>query len=283
MSRKPHAKVANKKTRNLWWIFAVAATIIVIVVAYVLLSQNSKQDLAPAEDDNPNANTSAEAFSTGPKNFIQDGITIEEDSKVTSVTTEGEEAGATFEASEYTAREDGKTTVSIIVDPQCPICKTFEDTNGELLKEYADEGKIALEYHPISFLDKASTNMYSSRATNALACVADQAPDSFFEFLTNLYTNQKPENGPGLSNGTIHSIAVESGAADTEELETCIYSKQFMPWVIDSTVRTLSGEPLPGTDGTPVTGTPAVFINGESVSIDPSDAAAFKKKLDSYL
>lgn len=283
MSRKPHIKNKPTKNRNLWLVFAVVATVVVIVVAYVLLSKNSSTNIAPAEDDNPDAVTTAEAFTTGPKNFVEDGIFIGEKGKVTSITTEGEPLGETFTPSDYVPREDGKATVRIYVDPQCPICKTFEDTNAKTLTEYADAGIIAVEYHPISFLDKASTNQYSSRATNALACVADQAPESFFSFLTSLYDNQKPENGPGLSNGTIYSIATNSGAEATDELETCIYSKQFMPWVIDATEKALSGTPLPGTDGTVVQGTPAIFINGEYANINPTDADAFQSKLDSYL
>jgi protein-disulfide isomerase len=269
MVNKNRDKYNKKKgVQNLWLIIAAVVTVAIIVIAYVSLS-------AASNSDNKNG---AEAFKTAPQNVIQDGISIGQDFKALSTSTPGEPLDSTFENTPYQPI-DGKTTLKLFIDPQCPICNTFESTNGETIDKYIKSGDVVVEYHPISFLDQASTTKYSSRATNALACVADEQPDTFYGFLKELFVNQPAEGGAGLTNNEIYKVAVQSGVEGTTELKTCIDSKQFAPWVEAATNRALQG-PIPGTTNGVVQGTPAVFINGEQINIAPNDAAGFTSVLE---
>jgi protein-disulfide isomerase len=280
---KKYKKLQKTGNKNYFIIGIVALALAFMVTAYLVLS-NSSSVLTPGIGDNPDADTSAEAFEDGPRNMPLDGFTITNGFVSDTPTEETVKSGTVFSAADYVPREDGKTTVRIYIDPQCPICNTFEKTNSELLEEYIAADKIVLEYHPISFLDQASSTEYSSRATNALACVADLSPDNFYSFINVLFLNQPAEGGKGLSNGEIYALTEKAGVPASEELETCVYSKQFGPWVTEATERVLtSGSVLPGTFNGVVQGTPAVFMNGNQMNIDPADGVAFKTALDEVI
>lgn len=280
---KKYKKLQKTGNKNFLVIGMVAVALTIMVTAYLLLS-NSSSVLTSGIGDNPDADTSAEAFDNGPRNMPLDGFTITNGFVSDTPTEETVKAGTIFNAADYVPRADGKTTVRIYIDPQCPICNTFEKTNSELLEEYIAADKIVLEYHPISFLDQASSTEYSSRATNALACVADTAPDNFYDFINVLFLNQPAEGGKGLSNGEIYTLTEKAGVPSSTELETCIYSKQFGPWVTEATERVLTaGSVLPGTFNGSVQGTPTVFMNGNQMNIDPSDGEAFKTALDAAI
>ena len=54
-------------------------------------------------------------------------------------------------------------------DPQCPICRTFEESNGAYIDELVRTKKATLVYHVLSFLGDESI-----RAANAAMCAADE-------------------------------------------------------------------------------------------------------------
>jgi protein-disulfide isomerase len=136
------------------------------------------------------------------------------------------------------------------IDFICPVCKRFEDTYNDSLTGLRNEGKISLEYRPLGFLDRQSSTNYSSRAANAAACVADQAPDKYAEYVDVLFTNQPAEGGEGLSDDKLKSLASDIGA----DINSCVDDRTFRPYVKYSTQ-------LASNVG--ITGTPTVFIDGK--------------------
>ena len=74
--------------------------------------------------------------------------------------------------------------IVIYVDYQCPVCQAFDVPNSAQIRSWVDTGAATLEIRPISFLDRASLNEYSSRVANAAFCVANFAPDAFFDFVS---------------------------------------------------------------------------------------------------
>ena len=148
------------------------------------------------------------------------------------------------------AEEGQPVKVVAYIDFICPVCKRFEDTYNDALTGLRNEGKISLEYRPLGFLDRMSSTNYSSRSANAAACVADQAPDKYAEYVDVLFTNQPAEGGAGLSDDRLKSLASEIGA----DINSCVDDKTFRPYVKYSTE-------LASNIG--VTGTPTVFIDGK--------------------
>src|SRR4029077_7003423 len=55
----------------------------------------------------------------------------------------------------------------------CPYCQRFELSAGPALAGLVADRLISLAYHPMNFLDEASTTNYSTRAAAASGCAAD--------------------------------------------------------------------------------------------------------------
>jgi protein-disulfide isomerase len=166
-----------------------------------------------------------------------------------------------------TADASGDTPeIVVYVDYQCPICQAFDLPNNPQLRSWTDTGAATLEIRPISFLDRASLNEYSSRAANAAFCVANFAPDYFFDFHEALMLNQPNEGTEGPSDDELNSLATEAGA-QSQEIKGCIQSKSFAEYVAQHTQRVLN-EPQ---QGITVSGTPTVLVNGQQYTWTSGD------------
>lgn len=156
--------------------------------------------------------------------------------------------------------------VSLVEDFQCPACRSFEAMFGDTIGEIREMDGVAVRYLPISFLDRASTTDYSSRAWNASVCVANTtATDGDFStwltFHGLLFANQPGEGGVGLPDGTLIEMAEQAGADDVAE---CINDKVYGPLAEQQTRDVFAS--------TGATGTPTVLINGEEHTLSTPDA-----------
>ena len=159
---------------------------------------------------------------------------------------------------------DAPLTMKFYEDPQCPICQQFEAQVGPDVASAIQAGKVKVEYHIVSFLDRASKNEYSSRAANALYVVADAAgPDVFKKFHDLLYENQPAENTAGPSDDQLIDWAVEAGAEETAVSQP-IKDDVYEQWIKNATNQM-------SVDG--VNGTPGVFIDGK-LQPDPGTAVS---------
>lgn len=147
--------------------------------------------------------------------------------------------------------------IVVYVDYQCPICQAFDVPNSAQIRSWADIGAVTVEIRPISFLDRASLNEYSSRAANASLCVANFEPDSFFDLHELLMLNQPEEGTSGQSDDELFAYAEEAGAG-TEDVKGCIQAKSFGDYIEQHTQAVLSTPQ----DGVSVTGTPTILVNG---------------------
>ncbi|MEV6359090.1 DsbA family protein [Nocardia asteroides] len=148
---------------------------------------------------------------------------------------------------------DAKVKVRVVADLQCPACKQFEAANGAALAQATADGTAVVEYQIISFLDKASTNQYSSRAANASFCVAKSDPSKYQNWLQTMFEKQPAEGGAGLSNEELIQIATDAGYTDPA-VATCITDKPYNDYITQVTQQTLNSG---------VKSTPSVFINGQ--------------------
>ena len=156
--------------------------------------------------------------------------------------------------------------IIVYVDYQCPICQAWDLPNAAQLRSWVDTGAATLEIRPISFLDRASLNQYSSRANNAVLCVANFAPDSYFDFHQQLMVKQPEEGTDGPSNDELFEFATSAGAG-TEEVKGCIQNKSFADYVEQHTQAVLNNPQ----DGVSVTGTPTILVNGNQYTWTTGD------------
>ncbi|MFT4085948.1 MAG: thioredoxin domain-containing protein [Gordonia sp. (in: high G+C Gram-positive bacteria)] len=168
--------------------------------------------------------------------------------------------------------------VTAIEDFQCPACRSFESSYSEVLAKLAQNPKVAVDYKPIAFLDRMSTDDYSSRAANASMCVAEATAKKgadgkqdfgiWLKYHNLLYGNQPAEGGAGLTNDKLFSLAKEAGASGVKD---CINNGQFDKWVKSQTAKVTSGD---------FQGTPTVLINGTQYQVPQQpDPAGFEAQV----
>jgi protein-disulfide isomerase len=157
----------------------------------------------------------------------------------------------------------GPVRVDAFIDFMCPYCQRFELSSGSTLASLVAEGQISLVYHPMNFLDDASTTKYSTRATSASGCAADGG--RFAEYAHALYVNQPPEGGAGLSDAQLAEIGRTVGLADTS-FTNCVSDLPYRDWAPYVTDRAIA---------LGVEATPTVLVAGKPVqAAAPSIAAA---------
>lgn len=204
-----------------------------------------------------------------PKNMQSGGILLTASDK--AVTTPAIAKGAEPTATKQTL--DGKTAhIQIWLDYQCPFCDQFETTNSDQMKKWMADGQATLEIHPVAILDSQPNKKYSTRAAAAASCVANYAPDKFFDVNSALFANQPDEQaGPWPTNAEIVKLLKGAGAS-SQAITDCVNDQRFAKFVNNRTASAVNDKQLSGPKGF---GTPTVFVNGQRYSGGFTDASMF--------
>lgn len=213
------AKQAAKSTDNTtrWIVIAMVALVIVTGVVFSLFSQNTKESASLAG---------------------LDGIKVMP--AVTSTIDPNNGSAITFD-------NGAVTTIDVWEDPQCPVCKYFEDANGEYLDSLIREKKATVRFHVLSFLGDESV-----RAANASFCAAEEG--QYLNFHKAIYAVQSPvENSGFWSNETLVKMGKKIGITSTT-FENCV-NKGSKVDLVQAHSDSMSKYG--------VQGTPTVFINGK--------------------
>ena len=220
---KQQAKSGDNVTR--WIVIAMVSLVVVTGVVFSIFSQNSKESASLAALDGFKAKA---AFAS----------TID-----------------TANGSAITFNPGLAKTVDVWEDPQCPVCKYFEDANGEYIDSLIREKKATVRFHVLSFLGDESV-----RAANASFCAADEG--QYIDFHKALYRVQSPlENSGFWSNETLVAIGNKVGIT-SEKFAKCVNDGQKVELVkanYDSMAKY------------GVQGTPTVFIDGKLWERQSSD------------
>jgi protein-disulfide isomerase len=169
---------------------------------------------------------------------------------------------------------DGPVDVALWEDFQCPGCKLFEESNGDMLRERVEAGDITMTIHPLSFLDDNLSNDSSVLAANAFGCATDAGEQQALDFHLTVYGNQPPEvqGQPAWSAeqliGWGGDVGIEGG-----DWESCVNDLTYGGWVTQ--VQTTMS-------GAGITQTPTVFLDGEKFDLNADDLdAAIDEALNS--
>ncbi|CAB5104679.1 MAG: thioredoxin domain-containing protein [Actinobacteria bacterium] len=135
--------------------------------------------------------------------------------------------------------------IDIWEDPQCPICRTFEEANGEYIEDLIRTKKATVVYHVLSFLGDESV-----RAANAAMCSAEEG--HYLDFHKAMYIVQ-----PTLENSGFYTSENLVKIGDYIGLK----SKSFIDCVNNGGKADLVKAHEDSMAGYKVTGTPTVFIN----------------------
>jgi len=151
---------------------------------------------------------------------------------------------------------DGPVRVDAFIDFLCPFCRRFELSSGAALADLIAKNLIRLVYHPMNFLDGASTTNYSTRAAAASACAADQG--RFLDYAHALFLRQPTEGGAGLTDAELAGIGRDIGLPDAA-FASCVTEGPYLDWPPYVSARaTALG----------VAATPTVLVAGKAVQPD---------------
>lgn len=247
--REAQLKKDKRNKQLIGWGIVVAVVAILAVVAMVVTS--NIRNNAPVADQGPvpaNAN-------------VNGGVTLLANTEVApaeagtvdvaNVPEPPQTPPAEIAAPGAEAEAGKPVKVVIYIDFICPVCKSFEDQFNEQLTSLRNEGKVSVEYRPLGFLDNRSSSNYSSRAANAAACVVNESPEKYADFVNALFADQPAEGTAGISDDDLKKMATEVGAAS---IDSCVEEKTYRPYVKYSTKLAAS---------IGVTGTPTVLVDGK--------------------
>jgi protein-disulfide isomerase len=161
----------------------------------------------------------------------------------------------------------GQVRVDAFIDFLCPFCRRFELSAGPALAGLVSGGQISLVYHPMNFLDEASTTNYSTRAAAASGCAADGG--RFAEYANALFVNQPPEGGAGLSDAELAGLGRAAGL-DGVAFSACLSAAPYLDWPPYVTARATAL----GVEATPTVLVAGTVVRPEAQSIGAAVAAA---------
>lgn len=161
------------------------------------------------------------------------------------------------------------TTIDLYEDFQCPVCAQLERVYGQQLAQAMDEGRVAVRYHMLTFLNsRSASGNYSERAAGAaLAVAGDGDGAAFAAFHTSLFTNQPEEGGStDLSDADLAGLARDAGAsAAAVQAVTDGTTTQAA-----ATAAAAGEQQLAAALGTQSIGTPTVLRDGQQVNLNDS-------------
>jgi hypothetical protein len=161
--------------------------------------------------------------------------------------------------------DDADHRMVLFEDPQCPYCRRFEETSGEVLKTAREAGQLAVEYRMRCFL-----GVESVRADNALALAAEAG--RFDELRTALFSNQPEEGSGGFTNEDLVELGQLAGLS-SPDFVSGVRDGRYFAWVLKVEAALQEEDPQ---------GTPAAWLDGQPV--DPrvlNDPRALAARLQS--
>jgi protein-disulfide isomerase len=208
----------------------------------------------------------------GPLNMLSDGIlfTSSDGQTTTATTTAAIQPGASNVPS--TQDMSQLLVVTEYVDYASPDVAKFETTNGPALQQYVTEQAATLEIHPVALDGDGSSNSYSTRAANTMACVANTTPDAALAVHNALVAAQPSLPSGGLSDSDLVALATKAGATDPA-IASCINGNDFDDWVQNATNRAKAN--VPNSDVTTLTKVPMVVVDGQTYTGALDDSSAF--------
>lgn len=180
----------------------------------------------------------------------------------------GEARSVRIESSNVVKKDDGiepKLVLSVYEDPLCPHCGAFEKAFGPTINKLIDGGAIAVDYYMVGILNSAGNQNYSSRASGAAYCVADESTEAFRRFHAALYAQQPSEAGGTYpTDAQLIETARQAGASG--KVPECIDKGRY--------VEMASGMAA----ATEINATPTVRVNGEDYQYSTPEELVTKVK-----
>jgi protein-disulfide isomerase len=159
-------------------------------------------------------------------------------------------------------RDEAPVTVTVYEDFRCPFCQRFEKNMGPLLADYAEAGKIKVDYHIASFLDGKLGGGGSVKAAGAVRCSVDAG--AFAAYHSVLFGNQPDESVDGFTTTRLLELADQVPGLRGPAFDACVNTAANAQWVAESEAAF---------EKSGVSSTPSVAVDGKVV---PSGNSAMR-------
>ncbi len=166
---------------------------------------------------------------------------------------------------------EGKPSVEIFEDFQCPACANLEATYGPMIQEEAAAGNIQLSYRTMTFLDNNLGTDHSLRAANAFGCSITAGVGEQYHNL--IFANQPANEGDGWTDEQLKQFGADAGlSGDAQtQFDKCVDEGTYKGWAQLSNEAGFAAG---------VSGTPTIFVNGKEL---PSTALQSEEALKEAL
>ncbi len=245
-ARKIHAEQERKQRRTSVLlrvgVIIVAVAIVAGLVFWVVNRNGNGDDAAAAEGPAPAVANEQGGFTVTAEGELVGGADM---GTVDAEDVPGE-SDSDLPAGVVEREEGEKPHVVIYVDANCVHCASFEEENSDQLEQWVDEELITLEYRPVGFLDGNSGTNYSSRASNAFACMAEESPENYLDYVGSVVANQP--------NGELSDDELAAWAQDN-------YDVDISECISDGTYRAFASYTTAQAQAEGVSGTPTVYVD----------------------
>ncbi|ROO87221.1 protein-disulfide isomerase [Actinocorallia herbida] len=150
-------------------------------------------------------------------------------------------------------------TLDLFEDFRCPVCKNLEQTQGTEMQALADEGKIKINYHFGTFLDRNLGGEGSLAALAAAGAALDQSVAKFKAFHDALYAAQPEESSDAFADpDTLLEIAAKVPGLRGSTFDRQVRDGVFRPW---------ASQVSAAFDSSGVQGTPTALLDGTELDL----------------
>jgi protein-disulfide isomerase len=169
---------------------------------------------------------------------------------------------------------DAPVKMNVFEDFRCPVCQADETALEPTYRQYVEDGKLQITYHPARIIDSHDNGTGSLNGANAAACAQDQG--QFMPVHDLLYANQPNEQtDPWADKTKILAIANQIPALKAStEFQNCVTSGTHNGWV-QSNADDFNKLGLPGT--------PTIFIDGQQQTFTQQTPADLLKYFQGQL
>jgi protein-disulfide isomerase len=117
-----------------------------------------------------------------------------------------------------------KPVLDVYEDFQCPACRAFEKSDGALIQQLADQGKVKVVYYPFTIYSGQPQLDNSVRAWAAAKCAP---PDRWVRYHNALYASQPAQTASdGFSVSQLVRLGGEAGVTGPA-FAKCVQSQQY--------------------------------------------------------
>jgi protein-disulfide isomerase len=217
---------------------AVAVVVVLAVLIGVLVQHNTSKNDKAARD----------AYGAGQPFAAPSGVSA-------NPASQADPGGIVY------GRPEAKVTVEVDEDVRCPFCKIAESLFGAINKEYADAGKVQVQYHLVDLIDRAAGGRGSLVGGATLACSADAGQAPFITFHDLIFKNQPDEKNDAY--GTVDNVLKLASQVPNlrgATFDDCARKGKYAAWIkanYDWLNKKLGGS----------VGTPDIYIDGTQVTL----------------